>query len=78
MAGRKVLPENLRKNFANKQIVVVEYDNLTDDEQREMFQVRKFPFHLMICSPDFEIQRVQLGMALTPAGKHSLVIVKHT
>lgn len=32
----------------------------------------------MICSPDFEIQRVQLGMALTPAGKHSLVIVKHT
>lgn len=73
-AGRKVLPDALRKNFANTQIVVVEYDNITDDQQREMFQVRRFSFPLSTYGSDFEIQRVQLGMALTPAGKHSLVI----
>ncbi|KAH6894867.1 hypothetical protein BKA70DRAFT_1232459 [Coprinopsis sp. MPI-PUGE-AT-0042] len=48
---RKVLPEKLRKTFANKQIVCVEYQDISEDDEREVFQ------------------RVQLGMALTPAEK---------
>ncbi|KAH6879728.1 hypothetical protein BKA70DRAFT_1576170 [Coprinopsis sp. MPI-PUGE-AT-0042] len=49
--ARKVLPEKLRKTFANKQIVCVEYQDISEDDEREVFQ------------------RVQLGMALTPAEK---------
>ncbi|KAG6917651.1 hypothetical protein DXG01_001758 [Tephrocybe rancida] len=48
---KKVLPLKYRKLFANKQIVCVEYSDLTDSDEREIFQ------------------RVQLGMALTPAEK---------
>ncbi|KAI6152714.1 hypothetical protein EDD17DRAFT_1491150 [Pisolithus thermaeus] len=47
---RKLLPLHLRTLFANKQVVCVEYNDLTDDQEREIFQ------------------RVQLGVALTPAG----------
>ncbi|KAH6894834.1 hypothetical protein BKA70DRAFT_1199752 [Coprinopsis sp. MPI-PUGE-AT-0042] len=49
--ARKVLPEKLRKTFSNKQIVCVEYQDISEDDEREVFQ------------------RVQLGMALTPAEK---------
>ncbi|KAH6894840.1 hypothetical protein BKA70DRAFT_1407401 [Coprinopsis sp. MPI-PUGE-AT-0042] len=49
--ARKVLPEKLRKTFATKQIVCVEYQDISEDDEREVFQ------------------RVQLGMALTPAEK---------
>ncbi|KIJ94161.1 hypothetical protein K443DRAFT_12331 [Laccaria amethystina LaAM-08-1] len=52
---RKILPEKLRKLFANKQIVCVEYQDITDSDEREIFQ------------------RVQLGMALTPAEKLQVV-----
>ncbi|KAI0052779.1 hypothetical protein FA95DRAFT_1579796 [Auriscalpium vulgare] len=49
-AGAKtMLPGPLVASFANKQIVCVEYDYLSDDQEREIFQ------------------RVQLGVALTPA-----------
>ncbi|KAG5635815.1 hypothetical protein H0H81_010045 [Sphagnurus paluster] len=48
---RKLLPEKYRRLFAMKQIVCVEYQDLTDSDEREIFQ------------------RVQLGMALTPAEK---------
>ncbi|KAI0781688.1 hypothetical protein BC629DRAFT_578024 [Irpex lacteus] len=47
----KLLPERYRKIFENKQIVCMEYADLTDSNEREVFQ------------------RVQLGMALTPAEK---------
>ncbi|KAL6301935.1 hypothetical protein BKA93DRAFT_443788 [Sparassis latifolia] len=47
----KLLPERYRKIFCNKQIVCVEYQDLTEDDEREIFQ------------------RVQMGMALTPAEK---------
>ncbi|KAG7442576.1 uncharacterized protein BT62DRAFT_935881 [Guyanagaster necrorhizus] len=47
---KNILPESLRRIFANKQIVCVEYSDLTDDGERDIFQ------------------RVQLGVALTPAG----------
>ncbi|KNZ73694.1 hypothetical protein J132_10365 [Termitomyces sp. J132] len=52
---RKILPQKYRKLFANKQIVCVEYTDVTDSDEREIFQ------------------RVQLGMALTPAEKLQVV-----
>ncbi|OSX63079.1 hypothetical protein POSPLADRAFT_1087352, partial [Postia placenta MAD-698-R-SB12] len=48
-AKRILLPKQYKQAFANKQITCVEYDCLTDDQEREIFQ------------------RVQLGVALTPA-----------
>lgn len=36
----KFLPEKYRKLFANKQIVCVEYQDITDADEREIFQVR--------------------------------------
>ncbi|KAF9220669.1 hypothetical protein BS17DRAFT_786932 [Gyrodon lividus] len=48
---RMLLPDKFRRLFANKQIVCIEYQDLPDSEEREIFQ------------------RVQLGMALTPAEK---------
>ncbi|RPD52550.1 hypothetical protein L226DRAFT_541090 [Lentinus tigrinus ALCF2SS1-7] len=47
----KLLPERYRKLFMNKQIVCMEYQDITPANEREIFQ------------------RVQLGMALTPAEK---------
>jgi hypothetical protein len=37
--NRKIIPDQYRKLFANKQIVCVEYDDLDDDQEREIFQV---------------------------------------
>ncbi|EIW52994.1 uncharacterized protein TRAVEDRAFT_134468 [Trametes versicolor FP-101664 SS1] len=45
----QLLPEKYRKLFVNKQIVCMEYQDITSENEREIFQ------------------RVQLGMALTPA-----------
>ncbi|KAF8129066.1 hypothetical protein EV363DRAFT_1169876 [Boletus edulis] len=45
------LPDRYRRLFANKQVVCIEYQDLPDSDEREIFQ------------------RVQLGMALTPAEK---------
>ncbi|KAF9003044.1 hypothetical protein BDQ17DRAFT_1242532 [Cyathus striatus] len=53
--AKKVLPEKYRRLFANKQIVCVEYQDITDGDEREIFQ------------------RVQLGMALTPAEKLQVI-----
>ncbi|KAG8215870.1 hypothetical protein J3R82DRAFT_7827 [Butyriboletus roseoflavus] len=51
-SGRgQLLPERYRRLFANKQVVCIEYQDLPDSAEREIFQ------------------RVQLGMALTPAEK---------
>ncbi|KAM5541556.1 hypothetical protein V8D89_004746, partial [Ganoderma adspersum] len=47
----QILPDRYRKLFLNKQIVCMEYTDITPDDEREIFQ------------------RVQLGMALTPAEK---------
>ncbi|KAH9946736.1 hypothetical protein B0H21DRAFT_662598, partial [Amylocystis lapponica] len=47
----QILPQRYKKIFCNKQIVCMEYQDLTSDNEREIFQ------------------RVQLGMALTPAEK---------
>ncbi|KAI5981513.1 hypothetical protein EDC04DRAFT_3022073 [Pisolithus marmoratus] len=53
---RKLLPVHLRTLFANKQVVCVEYSDLTDDQEREIFQ------------------RVQLGVALTPAERLQAIV----
>ncbi|KAF7976870.1 hypothetical protein HWV62_5397 [Athelia sp. TMB] len=53
---KKLLPEKYRRLFANKQIVCIEYQDIDDDDEREIFQ------------------RVQLGMALTPAEKLQSII----
>ncbi|KAG0708506.1 hypothetical protein DFH29DRAFT_794816 [Suillus ampliporus] len=50
-----ILPDRYRRLFANKQIVCIEFQDLPDSEEREIFQ------------------RVQLGMALTPAEKLQVV-----
>ncbi|EED77070.1 predicted protein, partial [Postia placenta Mad-698-R] len=47
----KMLPDRYIRIFKIKQIVCIEYQDLSEDNEREMFQ------------------RVQLGMALTPAEK---------
>ncbi|PIL32495.1 hypothetical protein GSI_05198 [Ganoderma sinense ZZ0214-1] len=47
----QILPDRYRKLFLNKQIVCMEYTDISPDNEREIFQ------------------RVQLGMALTPAEK---------
>ncbi|KAF9475571.1 hypothetical protein BDN70DRAFT_813905, partial [Pholiota conissans] len=57
---RRLLPEKYRRLFANKQIVCVEYQDITDSDEREIFQ------------------RVQLGMALTPAEKLQVVKTPRT
>ncbi|KAF9220655.1 hypothetical protein BS17DRAFT_713659 [Gyrodon lividus] len=57
-ARRKLLPQHLRTQFTHKQIVCVEYVDLNDDQEREIFQA----------SSGTPSLRVQLGVALTPAG----------
>ncbi|KAI9507223.1 hypothetical protein F5148DRAFT_144121 [Russula earlei] len=55
-AARLLLPPPLQQSFSNKQIVCVEYDSLTDEQEREIFQ------------------RVQLGVALTPAERLQAIV----
>ncbi|KXN86966.1 hypothetical protein AN958_09419 [Leucoagaricus sp. SymC.cos] len=56
---RMLLPEKYRRLFTNKQVVCVEYSDLDDKNEREIFQ------------------RVQLGMALTPAEKLAVLKSPH-
>ncbi|KIJ19326.1 hypothetical protein PAXINDRAFT_96729, partial [Paxillus involutus ATCC 200175] len=55
-ARRKLLPPQLRTQFTNKQIVCVEYNDLNNDQEREIFQ------------------RVQLGVALSPAERLQAIV----
>ncbi|KAH0835739.1 hypothetical protein J3R83DRAFT_9564 [Lanmaoa asiatica] len=66
-ARRKLLPQHLRTQFANKQIVCVEYTGLDDDQEREIFQASKRSPTSVKFLLWFIVQRVQLGVALTPA-----------
>ena len=45
---RRLLPDEYRKMFANKQIVCVEYQDITDADEREIFQVCHGPLSCMI------------------------------
>ena len=46
--ARRLLPDDYRKQFANKQIVCVEYQDITDSDEREIFQVCH-DFFLFMC-----------------------------
>jgi hypothetical protein len=63
-----ILPTPLQQAFANKQIVCVEYDSLTHEQEREIFQVCPHIAIFLFSFIDTSPQRVQLGVALTPAG----------
>jgi hypothetical protein len=39
-ARRKMMPEKYRKVFCNKQVVCVEYHEISEEDEREVFQVR--------------------------------------
>lgn len=39
-AKREILPPQLVQSFKLKQIVCVEYDQITEDQEREVFQVK--------------------------------------
>ncbi|CAL1701804.1 unnamed protein product [Somion occarium] len=54
----RVLPEKYKNIFRMKTLVCIEYDRLSGDDEREIFQ------------------RVQLGMALTPAEKMQAINTK--
>jgi hypothetical protein len=41
---RKMMPEKYRKVFANKQVVCVEYHEISEEDEREVFQVRSTKF----------------------------------
>ena len=45
---QKVLPRQYQQAFANKQITCVEYETLSDDQEREIFQVSR-TLHLEGC-----------------------------
>jgi len=76
----RILPERYRRLFSNKQIVCIEYQDLPDSEEREIFQVSAYA-PCSVISLLIQVQRVQLGMALTPAGGyipwHAFVVPTH-
>ncbi|KAJ7235709.1 hypothetical protein B0H12DRAFT_1141128 [Mycena haematopus] len=53
--AKKILPQKFRNMFDGKAVVCVEYQDLDDQDEREIFQ------------------RVQLGVALTPAEKLKII-----
>ena len=38
--GGKILPANLKQQFAYKQVMCVEYEGIAEDAEREIFMVR--------------------------------------
>lgn len=68
---KQLLPSKYRRVFTNKQIVCVEYQDLTPSAERDIFQVSALCVTLLFsCCIQ---QRVQLGLALTPAEKLSVI-----
>ena len=66
----KQLPAKYKRMFANKQIVCIEYMEISEDDEREIFRVRFDRVQLAFCGTDAPYsQRVQLGMALNYAEK---------
>jgi hypothetical protein len=46
----KQLPAKYKRMFANKQIVCIEYMEISEDDEREIFRVRRDPVRLVFCS----------------------------
>lgn len=65
---KELFSKKIRLMFESKQVVCVEYHDLQEQDEREIFQVRG-----PLCGSAYFVsslrieQRVQLGMALTPA-----------
>ncbi|KAK1217812.1 hypothetical protein PQX77_019518 [Marasmius sp. AFHP31] len=68
---RELLPEKYRTIFSNKQIVCVEYQELKDTDERDIFTVSNVsPSNNGFKNANLiGYKRVQLGVALTPAEK---------
>ena len=63
--------------FANKQIAWVEYQDIADADEREIFQVCHSLLSCMIflhsvITDCYFLKQVQLGMALTPSGQFAI------
>ncbi|KAI0631722.1 hypothetical protein C8Q77DRAFT_1219104 [Trametes polyzona] len=56
---RALLPKQLLQAFANKQIVCVEYDDLTDDQEREIFQRVQLGVALTVAGMIQLLKRIQ-------------------
>ena len=67
--ARRLLPDEYNKTFANKQIVCVEYQDITDADEHEIFQVCRGLFFISAFFLNLSLKRVQLGMALTLSGQ---------
>jgi hypothetical protein len=69
---RRLLPDKYRKEFAKKQIVCIEYKDITEADEREIFQVCLgffFSRYGILLTRIIFLQRAQLGIALTPLGQ---------
>ena len=71
--------DEYRKMFAHKQIACVEYQDITDVDEREIFQVCLSLLSCMIFlySDYYFLKRVQLGRALTPSGQFTILSFLH-
>ena len=69
-----MLSRPMQQTFANKQVTCIEYDGLTNDQEREIFQVSKRVWCMNSLNLFVVFQRVQLGVALTVAGALNLVV----
>lgn len=54
-ASRTLLPNSLKIAFRTKQVVCVEYDNIREEQEREVFQVSQFLNERRLISPDTAI-----------------------
>ena len=66
-AGRTVLSKEHKELFQAKSIVCIEYDDLNDKQQRDIFQVFSIAWQLSSL-PNAQSQKVQMGVPLSPAG----------
>lgn len=66
-AGRTVLSKQHKELFRAKSLVCIEYDDLNDKQQRDIFQVFSITWHPSSL-PNTQLQKVQMGVPLSPAG----------
>lgn len=56
-----LLPERYRRLFANKQVVCIEYQDLPDSDEREIFQVSIELPPLVICGTNLRLRECNSG-----------------
>ncbi|TFK19227.1 hypothetical protein FA15DRAFT_709187 [Coprinopsis marcescibilis] len=60
---RKIIPDKLRRVFAGKQIVCVEYQDITENDEREIFQRAQLGMGL---TPAEKLQVINTPRVLPP------------